>query len=986
MASVPPTLMVTDGTDAGTVSFFEDLQLKSWTQAVLGYKQGGYWQDPPLDDGRRLAMTRYANVEDRFTFSVRSGSQNTVIERLHRLQEILQKAVDYWTADHQDEPVWLEAQADCEANPRRALVHGYSMPSLPSPFEGAFLADEPAMDEIEVTIHHAPWQDTVPGTIAGACVQAGGQQTWDIIEWAINTGVPVDTYAIIALSTGWMVAGDNAQARRTNNGTVWNNAAAPPTGTCRGLAELGAYIYCISNTGVFRSADNGDNWVNRTANWIRSNANAFGSGLLAGADGYLYAVADGTGGGTGVGIHRSNDGGASFTNVQRFWDERGGIGQLPTGTFLASGFDPGGTGASAIYRSTDGVNWYIVHNLPADHLAQGFAESGGVIVAAVGDATITTGGYAYVSTDDGLTWVQAWDFGTDVFQVIALSRGGFLAVGNDFVAYGSASGTDWKTHGLTGTPILYDATEFSVTGLAYAAGDDDVWEESRSQLTLGRAATCDDEAFLANKQNIAQVTDVFVYDAAPVTWTAQLPAGAFPFDLLPDPFALGDMVYFGIDSSVLDSGPFNNLVFDIGTPLVVSGTSTIRWEYYNGAAWTTLTVQDGTASLFPFEIIGVNSVHWVPPSDWATTAVNGVTGWWVRVNVVALGTHIQTPTQQSRDVYTVTWAGLEFDEAQIGGNIPALLRFLLRNRSDVDGPGGSAPDAWANRVFCGTRKTSRGAAFVSYLNCADEQNPIGVAITLAAATTFQDDIEAPSGRAARHQQTGTSTWADQVTFTLDPSIARDFYGKFRCFVRAYQAAGSAGDVRVRLQARTGSGGLLMTTDHAVFDGVGANYDWQALDMGQVELPPAGLMTSSELGDEMAFVIQVWSSVGTNYTWFYDLVLIPVDEWSGDFVDQALTTESGLENGYSLDVDAITLPKAWETRALVRTSNALHLVRSKWQSRAVVDAVLQANADQRLHFLAFRCDTANDRWYSEPWLAHSLQVWRVARYKAMRGAR
>ena len=60
----------------------------------------------------------------------------------------------------------------------------------------------------------------------------------------------------------------------------------------------------------------------------------------------------------------------------------------------------------------------------------------------------------------------------------------------------------------------------------------------------------------------------------------------------------------------------------------------LGWEYWDGSAWSTLTIvqdnssgstKDGTLS---FGRDG--AIHFIPPSDWASTTVNSQAGYWVR--------------------------------------------------------------------------------------------------------------------------------------------------------------------------------------------------------------------------------------------------------------------------------------------------------------------------------------------------------------------
>jgi hypothetical protein len=87
-----------------------------------------------------------------------------------------------------------------------------------------------------------------------------------------------------------------------------------------------------------------------------------------------------------------------------------------------------------------------------------------------------------------------------------------------------------------------------------------------------------------------------------------------------------DAAYFGAYL------PFNAIKVDIGT--AGNYVATTVWEYWNGSAWTALTVTDGTVSGgLTFAQDGV--VSFSEPSDWATVAVDSTTMYWVRCRVSA---------------------------------------------------------------------------------------------------------------------------------------------------------------------------------------------------------------------------------------------------------------------------------------------------------------------------------------------------------------
>lgn len=99
-------------------------------------------------------------------------------------------------------------------------------------------------------------------------------------------------------------------------------------------------------------------------------------------------------------------------------------------------------------------------------------------------------------------------------------------------------------------------------------------------------------------------------------------AAATDFEPFAATSAIGDFVAFGMDAT------FEQLTFNsLGGTAGIGGV--LVWEYWNGAAWTTLTVSDGTSG-FTAAVSAAQVVSWTAPSNWAATAVNAVTKFYVR--------------------------------------------------------------------------------------------------------------------------------------------------------------------------------------------------------------------------------------------------------------------------------------------------------------------------------------------------------------------
>jgi hypothetical protein len=400
---------------------------------------------------------------------------------------------------------------------------------------------------------------------------------------------------------------------------------------------------------------------------------------------------------------------------------------------------------------------------------------------------------------------------------------------------------------------------------------------------------------------------------------------------------------------------------------------------WTGAAWVALTVRDGTNE---FTNVGARSVHWVPPTNWATVAVNGITGWWVRARILGIvgdPAADSSATQDIHDIYTANHNAISIAATDVLGDLPALLRIILNQRADKDGT--NAPAAWDNRIVVGLRSDSRGSLFRSFINLSDVQLPLGLSISVVGATTAAAAyVPAPTGRIWIHTGTGVSTWSTPVTLLLYGALATSYYGTFRIFLRAWQTVGASGDVRFRLCVRGSNGAANVTGEYAVFPT--AN-NWQVLDLGSFRLPGYSMLSSSDVTDFLSLQLQAWSSVA-RAVYLYDLVFIPTDEWSCDSLDGAQVSGSSIMQGYQFDLDSVTFPK-YERRSLVRANGSLTgLVRSMYTSISAGPAVIQSNVVQHLYTFASRYDGVS--FSSEPWACHSARFQAVFRYLSMRGAR
>ena len=134
----------------------------------------------------------------------------------------------------------------------------------------------------------------------------------------------------------------------------------------------------------------------------------------------------------------------------------------------------------------------------------------------------------------------------------------------------------------------------------------------------------------------------FGYDASGPTYTDETADAKSATDndvaLLPATPAVGDAFYWG--STI----PFQKISMQDGTDGV--GTWTLTYYYYDGSAWTELTVTDGTSAF-----TNVNGeITWTIPSDWASTTVNSQAAFWIKAEVATYSAVTTQPLVKSIDL------------------------------------------------------------------------------------------------------------------------------------------------------------------------------------------------------------------------------------------------------------------------------------------------------------------------------------------------
>lgn len=984
-------LEITDGTDI--VDLVTPLaqpgaHLNEWNPGISQFKGGGVRQSSSLASLSRLVEAQFENGQETFNLKINGQGEDETIRHIQDLLRLLQQAIYYWVSE-EGSPVYLKAKSPCETNTRYADIRGYSIPNVDNPYAAPFfVAGQLAlMDEIELTIERGHWLANPPGT--GECATIRNIQEWNNGLSLLNASPAsgVASFDMVRAANGDLFMSRNTTAntilRSQNGGTTWGTVAIPAGAAVQYklFRASNDYLFLGRDGQLERSTNDGANWstVFTPTNEIWGLAEDTSTGTLWLGD-------------EGGDVYNSTDDGANWNGPilspnEFIWE-----------IFVDSNFYIYVVATNKIYRSTDGgVTWRRVFT--GTGLGQGgqmVENSRGLFVAF--DAGVL------MSDDDGVSWQL-------VLPASLTSRGG--GPGYNLHFYQTSAGVMYVNYPTLGTfrstdlgltwelvfspsttytaRILYidDLDNIYISEQSSTLSDDNLWSYTASLFGLGAdAANCDEaQVYTSNKYTPAQLTHIKTFDGA--SFVDLMPMTAFPINLFPNPMATGHLLYFISDINRPNTGPFDNVVLYL-SQIIGYGTGTasltsFTWQYWNGA-WVTLTVYDGTLA---FTKEGVASVHWVPPADWATTTINGVTGWIVRVVAGSISTTITPPQQGERAVYTANSGHIEALAENVLGDIPALIRLMLTNTSDRDGRGGSAPNLWANRIIAGLRSFEGDSAFNAFINISDQLQPAGISVTLGTLTSFAADNTAPTGRRAVYNPGGVEAMATRATVTIGPLLARDYYGVFHAYVRARRTGGSATDLSVRIQVVTGSGGISFTSEVAQLQTTTA---FELLDFKQIEIPVSGAIRSDELPDTIEIRIQASAASGTPDLYLYDLILIPVDEWAIDAYDPTNSDGSIIggavqEKRRQLDIDSVSYP-ILDIRTLVREVTVTDLIVAEYNPITGGEAIAQNNRDQRYWILAARTSATGSSysWIAEPQIAHAVKAYKNERYLALRGDR
>ncbi len=870
-------LRISDGeTTINLLDTVNGYLLMTWNPGLIEPKNGGIWADSAFSDGRQRVAHFNTNAVESFTLTLKAPDTDTLYDHLQQLRALLSKAIQYWEGSHDSTPVWLEARGPNETNSRFAIIKDWRVVGEVNPFANPFLQMDGTteMPGIQIALERGDWLELAPGTTHQIPSLQNYNWTPSGAAWTVaKSGLAGRIQSLLYITTDILIAGgDSAIYRSTDGGTTWALVASPTGTVWCFLKAANGYLYAGCGYTIYRSTDDGANWslnytlATHTTTWD----NIFciiqlDNGTLVGSGGfqkYIYSTSNG--------VSWSSIGGFNYNSISLL--------ARPGGGWYSEG-QPG----VVVYHSAPGSTPVPISNFAhgtvmADYM---FMDSRGeIFIARSYDGKMYKSPRIPYVPGQYFTWGECLSFSNAVTdrlpKMIEVSERLYFACANDgsdgVVKYSDDWGVTWiNDYVFTGnTPILSLAQKLNGDMDIFAGGNTTI--ERRNTVT-GAGVVCGSitsritDVFLTNHEKITNLSHIF-YDNA--GFSANLyPMGAglaAGVNFLP--VALNNAVYFGIESTITNYAPFHSLIFNLKSALVPlpGNTVAVTWEYWDAgtSAWVDLaddgSVLDETNS---FQTPGINAVYF---SKITEATVNGVFGYWVRARIsVCTGGSNTPPYQGTDEIYTASKNFIEIEDDLIAGDLPALGRLLLRACVST-----SANNDF-NRVIMGTRSTIRGERFSAFINLSDTQKPNGVLLTLAASCAY-GAAAAPTGRGVLWDGSDTA-WANLVTIAMDEALSPQYAGTYHAFLRVIVAATPT---NYYFRIKTDAGGISYGNP---VQPVLTSGSLQLLSLGKITIPASGIQESF---GNVQLIIQGKTTVDSATIPLVDLILIPADEWIGDF--------------------------------------------------------------------------------------------------------
>jgi hypothetical protein len=227
---------------------------------------------------------------------------------------------------------------------------------------------------------------------------------------------------------------------------------------------------------------------------------------------------------------------------------------------------------------------------------------------------------------------------------------------------------------------------------------------------------------------------------------------------------------------------------------------------------------------------------------------------------------------------------------------------------------------------------------------------------------------------------GVANYAD-IDFNFDESVAYQYQGQYRMFVRGYVTAGALGNSTMEVFST--SLNLQTPTKYVPITPGGI------VDFGVVNLP-----FSRKFSGYHTINIRFTDTASAGLTFrFYDLIILPVDEWMGLLVPSYYDPVTGraIYAAEPITLYANGLKYKDRKYSVVLTESLKELYLGEYddiicnaKNTAVFPPILQANVDQKLWFFQV-CDL-NGVFVAYGHDTLAIQLIKQQRYLTMRGDR
>ena len=926
-----------------------------------------------------LFRQTYGQVLETYDISIHGYSPDQVAAYQQNLDRWLEQAQNYFESNTEQRLIWLVARTLQETNYRYAVIYGGSIESYGDVYSQPFAGNSiHSMGDIVLGLDRSTWLGNPP--YEPSCLPVHNVVSWNPNSTSLSSSRTVtNVQSLFTTSAGSVLAGANLIDRTADSGGSWSTVQTTGVANLRfwKFAQAGSgRIWtvagmttgaAVSACGIYFSDNDGTSWTQHT-----SSVSFYSVGFRA-RDNTVFFGGDGE-------VRYIQNGGALTV-----------LSAAPTGLCKAMAVDADGN----VVVGDDYNTWRVPFNELSLYASSidlvGSSDVTGLYLSAIAVEDYFLMGNAsnlMISRDGGKTWSIFWrDWGID--SIYVLDNGTLLAgrSANTGIFRSGDGGLSWTLFFVASAQPTRAITELGNTYL-FLGSSNAVYRRiaTDAEYLFGPIDyDCDSTIYVANHRLEAQWSHILVNDNSAATFTTTLPSDVNTMvedqtDALcfPASVAVNDAMYIGTSTLVLDAGPFTSFYIRLTD---VNYTLTLVVEYYNGSAWTALTdgstMRDGTQGLRRSGVISIGLPY---NQAMATVAINGITAWWIRIRVSALGS-LPAQLPKFRNVYLLQKPYVEMKNVR--GDIPAIARALIGNESYMAGTTVSQ----SREILMGMRSVDRGENFTSMINFSRIQNPMGIIASLPVNATWQTNATlAAAGEYIQLSTPGSDTVSFQTAILqFDSKVSNDFAGIYQAYIRLARSGGGVNptDCKVRLSVQSFSSTPVVDpgvkTEYAdvaigpPYSGLFPQQLSQSIYLGIVNFKPDRYLSENDSGFRSQIIVEAKCVPSfSNYVIsLFDLILIPADEWIGHFYAATIFDDPILHEEL-LDVDSSYFPKR-TLRSFLR-KRGTERISSAWISNASGAFTLQPGSSQRL-------------WIYAPinhYAVHSAKLWHNPRWLALRG--